>query len=60
MQMEKEIDYRSLVLVGGCWKDTSDTYIESGNYVDGTVIDDDTLEQLAYDLDLSQILFDRA
>lgn len=57
--MEKEIDYGSLVLVGGCWKDTSDTYIESGNYVDGTDIDDETLEKLAYELDLSQMLFDR-
>jgi len=55
----KEIDIRSLVIVGGSWRDTSDTYIESGNYTDGTEIDDDTLEQLAYDLDLSQILFDR-
>lgn len=58
--MEKEINYRSLVIVGGNWTDTSDTYIESGNYIDGTEIDDDTLEQLAYDLDLSQILFDRS
>ena len=57
--MEKEIDYRSLVLVGGCWKDTSDTYIESGNYVDGTDIDDETLEKLTDELDLSQMLFDR-
>lgn len=57
--MEKEIDIRSLVIVGGCWKDTSDTYIESGLYTDGTEIDDETLERLAYDLDLSQILFDR-
>jgi hypothetical protein len=57
--MEKEIDYRSLVLVGGCWKDTSDTYIESGSYVDGTEIEDEVLEQLAYELDLSQMLFDR-
>jgi|APCry1669189000_1035189.scaffolds.fasta_scaffold294649_1 hypothetical protein len=57
--MEKEIDYRSLVLVGGCWKDTSDTYIESGQYVDGTEIEDEVLEQLAYDLDLSQMLFER-
>jgi hypothetical protein len=57
--MEKEIDYSSLVLVGGCWKDTSDTYIESGNYIDGTEIEDEVLEQLANELDLSQMLFDR-
>jgi len=57
--MEKEIDYRSLVLVGGCWKDTSDTYIESGNYVDGTEIEDEVLDQLTDELDLSQMLFDR-
>lgn len=57
--MEKEIDYRSLVLVGGSWRDTSDTYIESGNYVDGTEIEGEVLEQLAYELDLSQMLFDR-
>jgi len=57
--MEKEIDYGSLVLVGGCWKDTSDTYIESGNYVDGTEIEDKVLEQLTDELDLSQMLFDR-
>jgi len=57
--MEKEIDYRSLVLVGGCWKDTSDTYIESGSYVDGTEIEDEVLEQLTDELDLSQMLFDR-
>jgi len=57
--MEKEIDYRSLVLVGGCWKDTSDTYIESGSYVDGTEIEDEVLDQLTDELDLSQMLFDR-
>ena len=57
--MEKEIDYESLVLVGGCWKDTSDTYIESGSYVDGTKIEDEVLDQLTDELDLSQMLFDR-
>jgi len=57
--MEKEIDYRSLVLVGGSWRDTSDTYIESGNYVDGTKIEDEVLDQLTDELDLSQMLFDR-
>ena len=57
--MEKEIDYRSLVLVGCCWKDTSDTYMESGSYVDGTEIEDEVLDQLTDELDLSQMLFDR-
>ena len=57
--MEKEIDYRSLVIVGGNWTDTSDAYIESGYYVDGTEIEDEVLDQLTDELDLSQMLFDR-
>jgi hypothetical protein len=55
----KEVDFRSLVIVGGNWTNTADAYIESGNYVDGTEIEDEVLDQLTDELDLSQMLFDR-
>ena len=55
----KEIDFRSLVIEGGTWVDTSDAYISSGFYVDGTEIEDEVLDQLTNDCDLSQMLFDR-
>ena len=55
----KEVDFRSLVIVGGNWTDTSDAYIESGYYVDGTEIEDSVLDELTNECDLSQMLFDR-
>ena len=57
--MEKEIDYKSLVIMGGDWRDTSDTQVVSGQYMDGTEIEDEELERLTNELDLSQILFER-
>ena len=55
----KEVDFKSLVIEGGTWVDTSDAYIASGLYVDGSEIEDEVLDQLTNDCDLSQMLFDR-
>ena len=55
----KEVDFKSLVIEGGSWVDTSDAYIASGLYVDGSEIEDEVLDQLTNDCDLSQMLFDR-
>ena len=55
----KEVDFKSLVIEGGSWTDTSDAYIASGFYVDGSEIEDEVLDQLTNDCDLSQMLFDR-
>ena len=55
----KEVDFKSLVIEGGGWADTSDAYISYGLYVDGSEIEDEVLDQLTNDLDLSQILIDR-
>ena len=55
----KEVDFKSLVIEGGSWVDTSDAYIAFGLYVDGSEIEDEVLDQLTNDCDLSQMLFDR-
>ena len=55
----KEVDFKSLMIEGGSWTDTSDAYIASGLYVDGSEIEDEVLDQLTNDCDLSQMLFDR-
>ena len=55
----KEVDFKSLVIEGGSWVNTSDAYIAFGLYVDGTEIEDEVLDQLTNDCDLSQMLFDR-
>lgn len=55
----KEVNFKSLVIVGGNWTDTSDAYIESGYYEDGTEIEDSVLDELTNECDLSQMLFDR-
>jgi len=55
----KEVDFKSLVIEGGSWADTSNAYIASGLYVDGAEIEDEVLDQLTNDCDLSQMLFDR-
>jgi hypothetical protein len=57
--MEKEIDYKSLVIVGGNSANSADAYIESGYYNDGTEIEDSVLEELTNECDLSQMLFDK-
>jgi hypothetical protein len=55
----KEVDFKSLVIEGGNWTNTSDAYIVSGCYMDGSEIEDEVLDQLTNDCDLSQMLFDR-
>jgi hypothetical protein len=60
IEMEaKEIDWSSLVIVGGTWVNSADAYIESGLYMDGTAIESDVLEELTYECDLSQMLYER-
>ena len=55
----KEVDFKSLVIEGGNWTNTADAYIVSGCYMDGSEIEDEVLDQLTNDCDLSQMLFDR-